>query len=196
MKNVTPDEIAELLDRQEYRVVVQATDGGCLTHFPKRVELPTPGFVRLYQEFLPTGVLTCEYDENGAEMVKYETPCPIYAQRLYMLYQVIFHCMGIGYDIAFIKFIVNKEEVDEDNFFLAHKSPFALGTETTQETKLRQLLSDCFMRGFQPVHGFAAKNEGIEDGYVAIRRIFVPDQMMNQIEQAFSSNPFEETTDE
>lgn len=178
---ITCNELAQLLDRNDYRVVVQTTDGGCIAQFPERVEEPTPGFVCLYQEFTPEGISTYEYDMDGEELTCQHTDCPVYAQRLFTLYQIIYHCMGIGYNVQLIKFLVDDKEVDEDSFFRANQSPYVMGLETNEETKLRQLMGDCFSRGFQPVHAFAAQNEGIEEGFTAIRRLFMPDPIMNGI---------------
>jgi hypothetical protein len=77
-------------------------------------------------------------------------------------------------------------EIDEDEFLNLHHNPHGDNSpdEVTKETKLRQLINDCFQRGFQPIHERAAKGEGIEDGFTALRRIFLPDQLYKLIDAA------------
>jgi hypothetical protein len=171
--------VKKLLDRNDYRVAVHATDGGCLALFPQRIEPPETGFAKLYQQFNPDSVLLCTQDEHGVELTDENIPCPVYAQKLFTIYQVIFHCFGIGYNITLIKFMHKNEEIDEDEFLNCHLNPYGDNSkdELTKETKLRQLMNDCFQRGFQPMHEMAAEGEGIQDGFVALRRIFIPDSI-------------------
>lgn len=181
MEPITPQDVAKLLDRNDYRVVMQKTDGGCLTTFPNRVELPIHGFARLYQEFANDGIVVCTHDEAGAELETTNVQCPAYAQRLFTIYHVIFHCMSIGYEIAFIKFVLDGSEVSEEAFFQEHVSPFMDQSEVMKENTLRNLIGVCFQQGFLPHHEQMAKQEGIGEGFTAIRRLFVPDQMMGQL---------------
>jgi hypothetical protein len=183
MKNVTPNKLADLLDENDYRVVVQLTDRGCMTSFPDRKEDPKLGFSRLYQEFTPTGVLICEYDNSVKELAKGEMECPEYAQRIFTLYKIIIHCMNIGYDIGLIKFSVHDKEVDENTFMSYHNPMKTPDIETTKETRLRQLMGDCFQNGFQPIHDSAAAGECVLRGFKCIRRIFISDDIMNQINE-------------
>ncbi len=179
MKEITPQDVAKLLDRNDYRVVMHKTDGGCLTDFPKRTELPIHGFVRLYQEFTEDGILEATHDEAGSEMETHVIPCPAYAHRLFTLYNVIYYCMGIGYDIAFIKFMLEDSEISEEAFFQEHVSPFIATADTVRENTLRNLSGACIQQGFLPHHEQMAKQEGVGDGFTAIRRLFVPDQIMS-----------------
>jgi len=181
MQTIPSQDVAALLDRNDYRVVMQKTDGGCITHFPVRAELPTPGFLRLYQEFTKDGVLVCEHEEGGLELDKYEVPCPPYAQRLYTIYQVVYHCMGIGYDVNLVKFVVNDHEVEEQDFFDAHASSFMDTSDIKNENILRNIVASCFQQGFLPQYELAAKQESVEEGFVAIRRLFMPDQALEQL---------------
>ena len=181
MKQVTPQDVAKLLDRNDYRVVMQKTDGGCITHFPKRTELPIPGFARLYQEFGEQGILMCTHDEAGTEVDTTNVLCPPYAHRLFTLYSVICHCMGIGYEIAFIKFVLDGREVNEEAFFQEHSSPFMEQKDTARENTLRNLIGVCFQQGFMQHHEEIAEQEGVREGFVSIRRLFVPDQMVGQL---------------
>jgi hypothetical protein len=191
MQNVTPNELAELLDRNDYRVVVKTTDGGCLAEFPQRRELPIMPFVRLYQEYKPEGILTCEYDESGAELRTQELSCPSYAQRVFTVYHVIYHCMGIGYDLQLIKFVADKDEVDEETFLKADTSPFMVDEDVQKEVVLKNLIGQCFNQGFLPMHEQFAKQEGLLEGFIPIRRLFVPDDMMNQMLTMLGDKPHE-----
>jgi len=168
--------LAELLDRNDYRVIVQTTDGGCLTTFPNRVELPTPHFYRLYQEFRTGGVLVCRHDEAGSEVdLPVTTPCPPYAQRVYTMYHILSYCMSIGYAGGAIKFMVGDKEVEEDEFYDANCSPHMLLTDIGKESQLRMLIAMSFQQGFTPEIVEMAKQDGMLGGYLAIRSLFIPE---------------------
>ena len=89
--------------------------------------------------------------------------------------------MGIGYEIAFIKFVIDGREVAEEAFFQEHTSPFMHDKDTMRENTLRNLIGVCFQQGFMQHHEAIAEQEGVREGFVAIRRLFVPDQMMGQL---------------
>lgn len=182
MKQITDKDIAKLLDRNDYRVVMQKTDGGCLTHFPHRSELPVQVFSRLYQEFTEDGILEATHNEMGEEIESNIIKCPPYAHRLFTLYNVIHHCMEIDYEMSLIKFVLDDNEVPEEAFFQAHVSPFMDNADTMRENTLRNLISMCFQQqGFLPHHAQIAEQEGIHDGFIVIRRLFVSDEMIKQL---------------
>lgn len=191
MQNNTPEKLAALLDKNDYRVIVRTTDSGCLTEFPKRLELPVIPFVKLYQEYTPEGLLTCEYDESGAELRTQEISCPSYAQRLFTIYHVVYHCMSINYDLQFIKFVVDKEEVDEETFLKAHTSPSMVNEDVVKEASLKNLVAQCFNQGFLPMFEKIAEQEGVLDGFQTIRRLFVSDDVMNEMLNALGEEPNE-----
>ena len=169
--------LAELLDRNNYRVVVQHTDHGCLMTVPRRVELPAASFDRLYQEFQADGILVCQHDETGAEM---EEPkifkCPPYAQRLFVMYNILSYCMAVGYSGSAIKFMDGPDEVDEEEFHKAVVSPFMEEYEQGKEDKLRQIVMLSFANGFTPQFEAMAKQESVVEGYIPIRSLFIQEQ--------------------
>lgn len=182
-------ELEALLDQHDYRVVMQTTPGGCLTSFPGRSEEPMIGPSRLYQEFTHDGVLVCIHDENGIQVSKEEIECPVYAQALFTMYHVICRCADIGYHASLVKLVVNgKEQVEEDVFWETHKSQFMSPSNAQQEGSLRKLLESCFLEGFQPVHSIIAQNEGVEEGYNTIRRLWISDAVLEQMPEYLNPN--------
>ncbi len=181
MKSTNSQKISKLLDKHDYRVVVQNTDGGYLVTFPSRKELPVIGFVRLYQEFQPMGILTCFYNEEGIEVDKQETLCPPYSHKLFSLYSVMYYCLSIGYDVSFVKFVLNNKEVSEEALFAPHADSFLDVADSNRERILHNILSSCFNDGFLPKYEELAEQEGVIDGFLAIRRLFVPDNMMDEL---------------
>ncbi len=172
MKQITTKDIAKLLDRNNYRVIVHKTDGGCLTQFPNRIEPPIPRFTRLYQEFTSTGILTCISDESGVELEKNNILCPAYAHKLFTIYNIMLYCLMINYEMSFIKFVLDADEVSEEAFFQAHTSSFMKPDDIMRENTLRNLVTTCFEQGFLPHHKDQAKQEGIHEGLEAIHNLY------------------------
>jgi hypothetical protein len=185
MKTNTLKDIAEILDRNDYRVTMTKTDNGCIAHFPQRVELPLRDFARLYQEFDRHRVLICTYDEDGQEIEKCHVDCPPYAQSLFTIYHVIYCCIGIGYDLPLVKFVVDGNEVDDEVFLKENKGNFAHQVDATRESALNNLIETGLRVGFQPQHEQMAEQEGVLEGFRVIRGLFVTDQMVKQLEQGY-----------
>lgn len=165
-------ELVELLDRNEYRVVMSQTDRGCLAEFPTRKEIPLLSFTRLYQEFTEKGVDCTTYDADGQELFTHKVSVPSYAQKIWTIYHVISQCMTIGYGSQAIKFKVGGNEAEEQLFLQKHVSPFATKGDAEKEEALQQLIALCFQQGFSDRTKAFAQQQGILDGYLAVKNLF------------------------
>ena len=172
MRNATPKDVMVLLDRNDYRVIMNKTDGGCLTIFPNRIELPGLEFTRLYQEFFSNGVSTATHDENGIELTTCIYPCPSYSHRLFTIYHAIYHCMCINYEMSYMRFMIKDAEVSGEAFFQEHSSPFMNSEDIVLENRLRTLIGMSLRHGFIPQHEQAAKKENILKGFQIKRNLF------------------------
>lgn len=176
-----PTELAQLLDRNEYRVVITKTDQGCLTEFPTRTEMPILAYAKIYQEFTEDGVACTTYDSEGTELFTQDVSVPSYAQKVWTVYNVISNCMAVGYGPQAIKFKVGENEVDERGFLSAHVSPFAVDGDDKKEQALQQLIGVCFQQGFTEQAEQRAKKQGLLEGYLAIFALFIsPEENPNE----------------
>lgn len=181
MKNISTNsdvsgDVAKLLDKHDYRVVMHKTDSGCITFFPRPLIFPPISFVRMYQEYVDLGVNICGYNEQGEQVNQYIQQCPGYAQRLFTIYNTAHKCMLINYDVSLIKLILDDTVVTEDIFFPQHVSPFMSDKDAEKEYVLRELISQCLrISGFSLEDDEFAKQESIWDGYVAIKQLFIPE---------------------
>jgi len=168
----SPNTVEEILDRNEYRVVVKKTDTGCVTHFPGRVEYPVVAFSRLYHEYKPEGVFVCAYDEDGQELCEWTISCPMYVQRAYIIYTIISQCIRMEYDTSMIKFMSGKETLSYEDFNSINLSPFMDMSDIMKEEKLDAIVTDGCRNGFSDKHDEIADSEGLLEGFMLIRELF------------------------
>lgn len=169
-------ELAKLLDKNEYRVIITKTDGGCIASFPRRVELPTFMFARLYQEFVSSGVDCTTYSEDGAQLVTQRIKIPSYACKMWTIYNIVNQCALIGYSGVAIKFVIGEEEVNEEVFLREHLDPFVDEDDKVKEEELQKIISTCFQQGFQPQMEQRAISSNVLEGYLAVKQLLTEEK--------------------
>lgn len=159
------DKIIEILDRNEYRVLVQNIDNGILAIYPQRVEYPSIHQSFFYYTFDLDKLNITVKDAEGNIKVNFDHKCPWYAQKLLVLSDILTRCTRINYSIPFIKYIIEGEEVEDEVFFAQ------LDTEPSEQTEMLKpiVFSIIYGEGADGADAIS-KTLNVYDGYIAIKK--------------------------
>jgi len=164
------EEIKKLLDKHNYRIVVVETEGGCDASYPGTVIIPPRHPISVRYQYTPDSVITTAHNQDG-DLVSFTNQCPVYAQRLYVLYHIVRNCSFIAYPFPLVKFIYKQEEMSGEDFFGYVNNTLFDQNDVVKEDSLGPLLSLSLTAGFK--FDEDAKKLGVEDGYSAIKAMFL-----------------------
>lgn len=163
--------IAKLLDKLEYRVVVFVTNNGCVVSFPDRKQTPTLPFILMSMQYTEDGVHIQHTGSDGVELHSTIYECPPYAQRLLGQYYIMMTCIVIRYSLYYIKFMIDLDkEVSESEFFHAVRSPYMSEEMEEKEAILGQILMPCMAHGFDEQYEQLAREHDVLDGFLAVKQ--------------------------
>ena len=134
------EDVKQILERNNYKVVVFSTDGGCIAIFPNRVEPPISGLTRIHYQYNDNGLRIIVSDEAGNIYKDAIYACPIYIQRLLMFSHIVKRCMYINYTIALATFIVGENVVEEDDFYQVCANPKMTTEDLELENQLKPII--------------------------------------------------------
>lgn len=163
--------IAKLLDKLGYRVIVYATDNGCVVEFPERKQAPLLHSALVSVQYTEDGVYVQHNDTYGTELHSTTHKCPSYAQRLLLNYYIMSMCIMIQYSLYYIKFMNDvDEEVLEQEFFHLIRSPYMSEDMEKKEAILGQILMPCMIHGFDEQYKQLAQEHDVLEGFLAIQQ--------------------------
>jgi len=164
-------EVQQILERNDYRVELTATAGGCTAKFPTRVEVPLSPCAKHQYEYVENGLRATLINEDGIIYSDRIYKCPTYSQRLLMFSHIISKCLSIDFAVALINFIYDNQSVNEDVFYHICSSKYMTEQDTLLEMELKPIIIQGIFSGFTTLHEMTAKTTKTLEGYLCIRNL-------------------------
>jgi hypothetical protein len=164
------EEVKEILKKNSYIVKLQKADDGILVLFPKRVMEPKTETTGIYFEYKKDGIRIEKIDEKNN--YEFFIPCPIYAQRTYIMYCICTTCFQMGYNTDFIEILDSGNSAFVE--FLNNK--LMTGDDYIKEAMLVPEVESSVKSGFRN----KTEDEKISEGVELIKELLLETMLNNE----------------
>jgi hypothetical protein len=134
-------QIADILDRNDYRVIVVDNYKGVAITFPAQYEDPVIDKVMFVLEYGKDKVTIHTYNEDNEFVGSEDDECPSYCQVSYLMYRLMKTCGLMQYPLELVKYIINDEDCSMEDFFAYQVEHYVGDGDKEKDSLLRSLMT-------------------------------------------------------
>ena len=134
-------QIADILDRNDYRVLVVDNYKSVAIAFPARYEDPVIEKVMFVFTYDKDKVKIYEYNEDNELYLSETDECPSYCQVSYLMYRLMKTCGLMQYPLELVKYMINDEDCSIEDFFAYQIEHYVGDEDKEKDSLLRSLMT-------------------------------------------------------